>query len=162
MRDSLELRRTLVVGDSETVRQLVGSTGFFRQDEIEVAVELVDDRLTKGDASDYHFLFADVGGTTAGYACYGAISCTLGSFDLYWIAVDRRFQRQGIGRKLLEETERLIASCDGRQIYIETSGRPQYAPTRAFYEQCGYSVVAVLSDFYDRNDDKVILRKVLS
>ena len=28
-----------------------------------------------------------------GYVCYGPIACTVGSFDLYWIAVDRRRAR---------------------------------------------------------------------
>ncbi len=145
--------------DREDVRRIVAATGFFRPDEVEVAVELVDERLAKGEASGYHFIFAEIGGSVTGYACYGPIACTRGSYDLYWIAVEPDRQGRGIGQALLRETERQIQQRAGRHIYIETSGRPQYAPTRAFYRRGGYQAVAVLPDFYDHHDDKVIWRK---
>jgi ribosomal protein S18 acetylase RimI-like enzyme len=148
--------------DSLAIRRIVESTGFFRTDEVDVAVELVDERLAKGDASGYHFIFADRGGQTIGYACYGPIACTVGSYDLFWIAVDQAEQGRGLGRELLTEAERLIQERGGRRIYIETSGRPQYLPTRRFYERCGYHTAAVLPEFYDEGDDKVVLCKKLN
>ena len=48
-----------------------------------------------------------------------------------------------------------------RQVYIETSNREQYAPTRGFYLRCGYRQEALLKDFYAVGDDKVIYGKVL-
>ena len=95
---------------SETVRRLVESTGVFSPVEIDVAVELVDDRLQRGAASDYHFVFAEEEGRTLGYACYGPIALTAASFDLYWIAVDKSLHGRKIGQALLEETEKLIAA----------------------------------------------------
>ena len=150
------LRDTVTTADRDTVRRIVTRTGFFRDDEIEIAVELVDERLLKGELSGYHFLLFERSGVVVGYACYGPIGCTVGSFDLYWIAVDPECQGQGIGRRLIDEVERRIRNIGGRRIYIETSGRPEYAPTRAFYRSCSYEVVAVLPDFYDRGDDKVV------
>ena len=155
------LRCDLRPEDREAVRQIVQHTGFFRPDEVDVAVELVDERLLKGDASGYHFLFAETSGQVAGYACYGPIACTLGSFDLYWIAVHPQYQGHGIGRQLILESERLIREQNGRLVYIETSGRPQYSFTRVFYQRCGYEVVAVLPEFYDLDDDKVVWAKNL-
>ncbi len=146
--------------DRDAIRRIVEATGFFRPVEVDVAVELVDERLVKGEASGYEFVFAEVDGSVAGYTCYGPIACTLGSYDLYWIAVAPNWQGRGLGQALLRETERLIRQRAGRHIYIETSGRAQYAPTRAFYKRCGYEVAAVLPDFYDHDDDKVIWRKV--
>lgn len=154
------LRGQVTPADRDAVRQIVETTGFFRPDEVDVAVELVDEALAKGEASGYYFLFAEIDGNVAGYACYGPIACTLGSYDLYWIAVDPQRQGQGLGQLLLREAERQILQRGGRHIYIETSGRPQYTPTRAFYDRCGYAVAAVLAEFYDRDDDKVIWRKV--
>jgi GNAT superfamily N-acetyltransferase len=156
------LRYEAAPPDSLAVRRIVESTGFFRPDEVDVAVELVVERLAKGDASGYHFIFADRGGRTIGYACYGPIACTVGSYDLFWIAVEQAEQGHGLGRQLLAEAERLIHDRGGRRIYIETSGRPQYLPTRRFYERCGYHTAAVLPEFYDAGDDKVILCKQLS
>jgi len=147
--------------DREAVRRLVGSTGVFSPVEVDVAVELVDDRLERGPQSDYHFVFAEQDGRAVGYTCYGEIALTAGSFDLYWIAVDKSFHGQKIGRALLEKTEDLIRQAGGRQVYIETSNRHHYAPTRGFYLRCGYRQEAILKDFYAPGDDKVIYAKDL-
>ena len=147
--------------DRQIVRDIVASTGFFSPVEIEVAVELVEERLAKGPASGYHFVFAERAGQVLGYACYGPIALTAASYDLFWIAVDQAFQGQKIGKILLEKSEELILAAGGRQVYIETSNRGQYASTRGFYLRCGYREAAVLRDFYDRGDDKVIYEKVL-
>jgi len=148
--------------DPAVVRRLAESTRFFTPAEVDVAEELVLERLAKGDASGYHFIFADMDGQTAGYACFGPIACTVGSFDLFWIVVDVRQQRRGVGRLLLEEAERLIREQQGRLIYIETSSRPQYVPTRGFYERAGYQLIAVIEDFYAEGDSKVLFAKKLS
>jgi hypothetical protein len=49
-----------------------------------------------------------------------------------------------------------------RQLYIETSDKPQYAPTRAFYERRGYTLVAHFRDYYDIGDGKVTYFKALT
>lgn len=148
--------------DVLAVRQLVADTGFFRPDEVDVAVELVERRLTEGPASGYHFVFAEDSDRVIGYACHGPIACTIGSHDLYWIVVDPSRQRAGLGRQLLRESEKRIAAMGGRRVYIETSGKPQYEPTRRFYERCEYQVEARLPSFYGEGDDKIIFKRVLS
>jgi GNAT superfamily N-acetyltransferase len=147
--------------DRAAVRDIVESTGFFSPAEVEVADELVRERLAAGPASGYHFVFSERDGHTAGYACYGPIAATEGSYDLYWIAVHKDRQGQGLGRIILGECERLIRAEGGRRIYIETSHRPQYVSTRAFYQRCGYFLEAVLKDFYAPGDDKAIYVKSL-
>jgi D-alanine-D-alanine ligase len=159
---SLELRYEVCADDRETVRRLVDSTGVFSAVEIDVAVELVDDRLKRGQQSDYQFVFAEEGGRPVGYTCYGPIALTAASFDLYWIAVDKAMHGRKVGRLLLERTEELIRAAGGRQVYIETSNRQHYAPTRGFYLRCGYTQAALLKDFYGREDDKVIYVKELA
>lgn len=148
--------------DREIVRGLVAATGFFRDDEVEVAVELVDERLSKGESSGYHFVFCVLDGLVAGYACYGPIACSVWSYDLYWIAVDPQRQRLGLGRKLVTECERLIHEAGGRRVYIETSGKPEYMPTRGFYERCGYSLDAEQAEFYGPGDSRAIYVKALA
>ena len=149
--------------DRNRVRAIVASTGVFSPVEIEVAVELVDERLAKGPSSEYHFVFAQRAGSTLGYACYGPIALTAASYDLYWIAVDKACQGQKIGQLLLAKSEELIRAAGGRQIYIETSNRAHYSPTREFYLRRGYRQDALLKDFYAPGDDKVIyVKKVVS
>ena len=146
----------------DAVRDIVASTGFFHGHEIDVAVELVQERLARGPASGYCFLFADLDGRTVAYACYGLIACTVGSYDLYWIAVHSGFRRHGLGQLLMHAVEDRIAQSGGRRIYIETSGRPQYEPTQRFYKRCGYVAEAVLADFYAAGDPKIVYSKALA
>ena len=147
--------------DAQAVRRIVADTGFFRPDEVDVAVELVERRLTEGLASGYHFVFAEDSDRVVGYACHGPIACTIGSHDLYWIVVDPSRQRGGLGRQLLRESEKQIAATGGRRVYIETSGKPQYEPTRLFYERCGYEIESRLPSFYGDGDDKVIYKRII-
>lgn len=162
MEERFSFREEPSPSDPRNIAALVSGTGFFRPDEVAVAVELVEDRLHSGSDSDYRFWFAEnADGRFAGYVCYGGIPCTIGAFDLYWIAVDKRFQGRGLGGTLSEMTEESCRKLNGRRIYVETSGKELYEPTRRFYARCGYAVAAVLKDFYDLGDDKIILEKKL-
>ncbi len=159
---AIMLRYEVAQTDREVVRNISAATQFFTDDEVAVAVELVDERLARGDVSGYHFVFADEGDTTIGYACYGPIACTRGSFNLYWLVIDPSHQGQGIGGQLVGEVERLVSQAGGRQLYIETAGRELYGPTRRFYERIGYVEAARFVDFYDVGDDKVVYEKRLA
>lgn len=158
---SLLLRHELLASDAEAIRAMVTATERFHPAEVEVAVELVLDRLAKGEASEYWFTVAELEGQVVGYACYGPIPCTASSYDLYWIAVDPRLQGRGIGHALVQAAESRIAQAGGTHVFIDTSSRPDYAPTRAFYEKTGYRQEAVLKDFYAADDDKAVFSKKL-
>jgi GNAT superfamily N-acetyltransferase len=157
----IELRYDVRPDDRQSVRRLVESTGVFSPVEVDVAVELVEERLAEGPKSGYEFVFAEERGRTLGYTCYGPIALTAASFDLYWIAVDKAMHGRKIGRLLLERTEELVRQAGGRQLYIETSNRHHYSATRGFYLRCGYRQEALLKDFYAPGDDKVIYVKEL-
>jgi acetoin utilization deacetylase AcuC-like enzyme/GNAT superfamily N-acetyltransferase len=158
---TLSWRQEVQAADPERIRHLVTITGFFNPQEIEVAAELVQTRLDKGEAGGYFFLLAEQYGRLVGYTCYGPIACTQSSFDLFWIAVHPDFQRRGLGRRLIKDSETLIAKAGGQRIYVDTSQRTEYASTRAFYESCGYRQEGVLHDFYAPGDGKMIYCKVL-
>jgi ribosomal protein S18 acetylase RimI-like enzyme len=152
-------REKVLPTDPESVRKIIVSTGFFNQEEIEMAVELVVERLEKGISSGYLFLFAERDGQVLGYSCYGPIAGTAESFDLYWIATDNQFRGQGIGKVLLKETENKIASIGGNGIFVETASKPQYEPTRLFYEKNKYILEARLKEYYAPGDDKLVYVK---
>ncbi len=154
-------RETVAEEDRDHVRRIVASTGFFTAPEIEVAVELVDERLAKGPASGYRFIFAEREGRTIGYSCFGPIACTTASYDLYWIAVEEEARGAKLGSALLVRSEAAIKLLGGTRVYVETSSRPQYEPTRRFYEGRGYRQEALLEDFYAPGDGKVMYVKVV-
>lgn len=147
--------------DIAKVRALVAKTGMFSPAEIEIAAELVETRLEKGEGSGYRFLMARSGGHLLGYACYGPTPGTEGRFDLYWIAVDPDHQGLGLGRRLLAHVETTLRAEGGERLYVETSSTPRYEPTRAFYRAQGFVEAARIEDFYRAGDDKVVTVKML-
>jgi ribosomal protein S18 acetylase RimI-like enzyme len=152
-------REEVMPADAESVREIIESHDLFSRDEVELAMELVQERLLKGVRSGYQFLFAERTGRVIGYSCFGPIPCTRGSYDLYWIAVHHDLRGMGIGKELLKQSEHMIAGQGGRTLYIDTSSRREYDSTRSFYERCGYHQEAFLKDFYFPGDGKIIYVK---
>jgi ribosomal protein S18 acetylase RimI-like enzyme len=158
----LRLRREPEAGDLAAVRELTASTGFFSAEEITVAVELIEARLAQGLASGYRFVLAERGGSLEGYVCFGPIPLTRSSFDLYWLAVRPAAQGRGLGRRLVEMAEAEAIALGGTAMYAETSTRPQYRATHAFYRRLGYHLAAELPDFYAPGDGQAIFVKTLT
>ena len=153
------LLRHLNAADRGRIEEITRAVGLFREDEIPVALEVFDGAV--GAAAGYEALGADVDGRLAGWICWGPTPCTLGTYDLYWMAVDPGFQGSGIGSALIAEMERRL-SGQARLIVVETAGRPDYAATRRFYEARGYRAVATIPDFYGPGDDQVVYVKRVS
>ena len=160
-RDGLEWRSAVMADDVGRVRSLVVSTGFFSAAEVEIAGELVTERLAKGVRSGYHFILAERGSGLVAYACYGPIDGTQTSFDLYWIAVAPEEQRKGLGVQVFNRAEAAMRKAGARHIYADTSSSDRYAPTRGFYQRMGFCEEARLPDFYGPGDGKVIYVKTL-
>lgn len=160
-KDGIRLREDVRPTDVKIVREITESAGFFYPEEIDIAVELVEERLSKGLASGYHFIFAEKEGRTIGYSCFGPIACTKSSYDLYWIAVHADARGEHLGTLLLQESEKKIHEMGGTRVYVETSSRSLYDPTRGFYLHRGYVEEARLADFYGPDDAKVMYVKVI-
>ena len=159
--EQIAFRTEPVEEDKAQIRALLGSSGFFHPWEIDVAIELIEDRLAKGTTSEYLFLFAESAGRVVGYACYGPVTMAQGRFELYWIAVDTAQRGEGIGKLLLGWAETHMRELGGKYVYSETSSRDIYQPTREFYRKQGYREVARVPFFYADEDDKVIFMKAL-
>ncbi len=147
--------------DRSRVAEIIRATGVFRPAEVDIALEVFDGATAKPGV-DYHALGAyDEAGRLVGFACYGPTPCTEGTWDLYWIAVDPGTHRRGAGRALMQASERAIAEAGGRLVVVETSSRPDYDATRAFYHALDYQATARVPHFYAPHDDLVVYTKRL-
>jgi len=154
--------REMALSDRDAVHQILVHTDMFTEEEVTVAMELVDIFLTNKNQKDYIICVAeDARKEVVGYVCYGPTPATDGTFDLYWIAVSPVMQNQGVGKKLLIFTEQEVGRLKGRMIIIETSSQPKYKPTQDFYLRNRYLVEARIKDFYRLGDDRLIFVKRL-
>jgi acetoin utilization deacetylase AcuC-like enzyme/L-amino acid N-acyltransferase YncA len=160
-RNGLDWRSAVMADDVGRVRSLVASTGSFNAAEVELATDLVTERLTKGIRSGYHFVLAERGPSLVGFACYGPIYGTQGSFELFWIAVAPEEQGRGLGAQLYARAETGMVKASAKRIYADTSSSDRYAGTRDFYQRAGFSEVAWFPDFYGPGDGKIVYMKAL-
>jgi ribosomal protein S18 acetylase RimI-like enzyme len=153
--------RPMTGEDRAAIVEILRALPEFTPDEIAIAEEVIDVYLQKSFSSGYHIFVAEVGSSVIGYVCYGPTPLTVGTWDMYWLAIDMKSQGQGMGRALMAFAEARIRENQGRLIIIETSGKPEYEKTRRFHHSHGYTIASRIADFYAPGDDKLILEKRL-
>ena len=152
--------RPLETGDRDAVAKILARASNFTVDEIATALELVDEWLSDGPASGYLTdVVVDSEDVVRGYVCFGEAPLTVGTYDLYWIAVESAAQGAGYGQRLLRFAEDEVRRLDGRLLLIETSSLETYAATQRFYERAGYELIARLPEYYKPGDDKLVFAK---
>jgi GNAT superfamily N-acetyltransferase len=156
---NLTFRSAPKESDIQAVRDIIVSTGFFYDHEVEIAVDLVRERLEVGESSGYYFVFGEDNGRTISYSCFGPNIMSKTCHDLYWIATHNDYRGKGVGKKLLAETEKQAKELGCVILIAETSGLPHYEPTRLFYEKTGFDLEARIKDFYTMGDDKLFYTK---
>ncbi len=148
--------------DGPGILEVTSRIDIFNDGEKACVMELWNDYLNEREASGYHFLVCRDDERVMGFACFGPHALTSSAFDLYWIAVDPFGQGHGIGRAILSRVEAEVQRAGGTLLLVETSGKPEYEPTRRFYEVCGYQCQAVIHDFYATGDDLAVFAKYLN
>ncbi len=148
--------------DRYDIEDVLRSTNYFYEFEIQTALGLADETLEKGpEKSGYFWVkIVDEDGLVA-FANYGRNCFSVHSWELYWIAVHSNSRNKKLGSVLLKAVEEDVRKAGGKIIWIETSGRPLYTSTEGFYIRNGYTLQASLKDFYGPDDPKQIYSKVL-
>ena len=66
--------------------------------------------------------------------------------EVYWLAVKKRFQGQGVGRKLMEFIEKYAKKKGFRKVCLYTG--KDMIKTRGFYEKIGYTLINEFPGYY--------------
>ncbi len=148
----LSFRSRIEKNDPQVIRQIAESTGFFDEQDVHITVEIAENLLNKKD-SNHKFLFADYMNQTVAYVCYGEVpDAKEGTYEIYWLSTLNEYRGLGIGRNLINRLITKLRKKGAGKIYLKTDSKDQYAPTRRFYERCGFKLQAVLPGYYDDND----------
>ena len=153
--------REMLAGDREAAHEALRACGAFTAEEIEVALEVLDEGVRGGLEGDYPLFAAEEDGRVLGYVCVGRTPLTLNTWHVYWICVHPAAQGSGLGRALLARAEEFIRERGGERLALETSGRAGYERTLRFYLRAGYAEVGRIKDYYKPGDDCVFFCKPL-
>jgi len=156
------ISRGITAKDRKAIEEILRSTDFFYEFEIQTALEIADATLAKGEEKSGYLwmkVFDDDG--FVAFANYAKNDFSTHSWDLFWIAVHQNSRNKKLGSLLLKAVEEDVKNAGGKILWIETSGRPLYASTEAFYQRNGYTLQASLKDFYADGDPKQIYSRIL-
>jgi ribosomal protein S18 acetylase RimI-like enzyme len=153
--------RSTIPEDTPLLITLAQGTGVFKPIEIEALREVLEDYHAYTQSYGHHSITYEQNDQVIGFAYYAPAAMTDRTWYLYWIAVSKYLQAQGIGSVLLRYVEEDIRHNRGRLLLIETSSLSSYELTRRFYRKQGYEQIALLRDYYTDGDDMVIFCKRL-
>ncbi len=153
--------RKLQYEDRNNLIDIISRIENFNEEEKKVAVELIDEALSKPNNEYYNIFVFENQNSIEGYYCIGKRALTDGVYDLYWIVVDPAHQNKGIGKRLLKHAEDFVREKKGRWILAETSSKESYTSTRNFYLRNNYSILAEIKDFYTIKDNLIIFGKYI-
>ncbi|HZZ81143.1 MAG TPA: GNAT family N-acetyltransferase [Gemmataceae bacterium] len=153
--------RPITPADIDAIVAMTDATEMFKPLEIIALREVLDDYFAEEINRGHMAVAWEDGGNIVGFTYYGPVPLGDRTWQLWWIAVDKRQQGKGVGSGLLRHAEDDMRAKLGRLLFIETGSLPHYEPTRHFYRKFGYEQHAFLKDFYSDGDSMVIFRKAL-
>ncbi len=152
--------RAALPEDRPAILEVVRSSGLFSSEDV-AEVEAMLDGFLAGLPGGDRWLVSTSDGTPAAVAYYAPERLTVGTWNLYLLAVHPRHRGQGRGAELVREVEQDLRRAGARVLLIETSGSPDFAPQRAFYARLGYHEEARIREFYAAGEDKVVFWKMV-
>ena len=151
--------RKIKPSDGIEIEKMLTKIPNFNDEEVKVAMELVNITVMNPDQTDYHIYVYENDGKIEGYHCTGRRPLTDAVYDLYWIVADPESSGKGIGKNLLEHAEEFVRSNNGRWLLAETSSKESYKSTQNFYLRNKYSIISEIKDFYTVGDSLLVFGK---
>lgn len=144
-------------GDIPTLKTVIDSSELFPSALLD---EMISDYFSNEASTDIWVTYEQDNVPVAIAYC-APERMTEGTYNLYLIAAHKDYQGKGIGAEMMEYIEQLLREQGQRILLVETSGLPEFERTRAFYDKCNYTREAVIRDFYQAGEDKVVFWKQL-
>lgn len=145
--------------DRTALLAMIEDSNQFDENALAHVAATLDEYLAR-NSQDLWFT-ADETGEPVGVAYCAPEVVTSGTWNLLmlWTRQDR--ENQGYGSQLVERVEQVLIEKNARLLIVETSGLPEFAKARAFYDKIGFTQEAQIKNFFADGDDKIIYTKPL-
>ncbi len=139
------------------LKQVVDSSELFPSEYLD---EMISDYFDNPDTQDIWFTYIDNNKQVAIGYCVPE-KFTDRTYNLLAIGVSKDTQRQGIASQMMNYIEQRLKENDGRILIVETSSDDAQIGARKFYNKIGYTQMAVIKDFWNDGEDKIVFWKKL-
>ncbi len=153
----MELIRKIEKNDLPHLKNVIDSTGLFPS---ELLDDMIADYFNNSNSPDI-WLTLEVDEAPVVIAYCAPERLTSGTYNLYLIAVLKDHQGKGLGASMMQYIEQMLKEQGHRVLLVETSGLPEFELTRRFYDKSNYQREAVIREFYQKGEDKIIFLKKL-
>ena len=150
--------RTVMKEDLEGLREVLDTIELFPSVALD---EMTSDYFNNPNSEDIWFTKIENGKSISIGYC-GPEKLTDRTFNLYAIGVKSDIQGKGIGTEMMAFIENRLKQKGTRILIVDTSGTDDFQLTRKFYENLGYEKEAVIRDFWEEGDDKIVYWKKLN
>lgn len=149
--------RPVLKSDIDGLKKVVDSSKLFPSEYLD---EMISDYLNNPETQDIWFTnIYDNTPTAIGYCIPEKL--TNGIYNLLAIAESQDSQRSGVATEMMSYIERHLKQKNGRILIVETSNDDAQIGARKFYNKIGYTQMAVIKDFWNDGEDKIIFWKKL-
>ncbi|MBL7821753.1 MAG: GNAT family N-acetyltransferase [Saprospiraceae bacterium] len=149
--------RPVLKSDIDGLKKVVDSSKLFPSEYLD---EMISDYLNNPETQDIWFTnIYDNTPTAIGYCIPEKL--TNGTYNLLAIAESQDSQRSGVATEMMSYIERHLKQKNGRILIVETSNDDAQIGARKFYNKIGYTQMAVIKDFWNDGEDKIIFWKKL-
>jgi ribosomal protein S18 acetylase RimI-like enzyme len=149
--------RTIIPSDIDGLKNVLDSSELFPSEYLD---EMISEYFNNKETQEIWYTYIDNNKPVAiGYCVPEKL--TNGTYNLLAIGVSQDSQRNGVATEMMNYIEQLLRLKEGRILIVETSSDDAQIGARKFYEKIGYTQMAVIKDFWNDGEDKIVFWKRL-
>lgn len=149
--------REVIHSDLDSLKIVLDSCGLFPSEYLD---EMISDYFNNLDTNEIWFTYVENNSPISiGYCIPEKL--TSGTYNLLAIGVSENHQRKGVAVEMMNFIAQKLKTIGARVLIVETSSDDAQIGARNLYQKLGYNQEAVIRDFWNEGEDKIVYWKKL-
>lgn len=149
--------REVIHSDVDSLKIVLDSCGLFPSEYLD---EMISDYFNNLDTNEIWFTYVENNSPISiGYCIPEKL--TSGTYNLLAIGVSENHQRKGVAVEMMNFIVQKLKTIGARVLIVETSSDDAQIGARNLYQKLGYNQEAVIRDFWNEGEDKIVYWKKL-
>lgn len=149
--------REVIHSDLDSLKIVLDSCGLFPSEYLN---DMISDYFHNLDTNEIWFTYVENNSPISiGYCIPEKL--TSGTYNLLAIGVSENHQRKGVAVEMMNFIEQKLKTIGARVLIVETSSDDAQIGARNLYQKLGYNQEAVIRDFWNEGEDKIVYWKKL-